>query len=144
MEDRDRLSEYFYPPVKIAIKKILERDHPFFLDAREKNPKGYFKEHATIKLGLPRREGNSYIAKKIIDDFSSSLLVARTAREAEIAIRETGFAGRVFGVSNIERCEKKADILVFDESFWISKTFVEKIYDEIIEKIEAKVVIFLA
>lgn len=133
------LSEAFCFPVKHAVQTILDRTDPWYEEARNRDYKAYSKEFATIRVGLPRRSGNSHLALELLREFPNSALIVPTESHKNAIVRSSpenkDIGKRMFNPSGLfffmrgnRKIDTKIEILIIDTASCsvYSKRFIEE------------------
>jgi hypothetical protein len=118
--------------------KIVEGIRKNFLDVENTNLYkmhknqdlvSFKKEFATVKISLPRRQGNTALAFKCLKDFKCSILVFRVRADCDDPRVKEFDRKRIFTLNMSSLKSAKADVIIVDGASYIEKEKINKIYD---------------
>ena len=117
------------------LRKMKKDEKTEFIQMAKKHRFGYYKEFRSLRIGLPRRNGNTTLAIKLLEKYLGALYITSTIDMVKDFNQRTKdkFKNRAFSIGQYEyprgkRYRAKPLIVIVDNSPWYKESAMSLLY----------------
>jgi hypothetical protein len=110
-------------------KKNRKEDHHLIAEKKRESPAQYYSEFGSLRIGLPRRGGNTTLAFKLLDNYPKSIYVGCTT--ASVKSVERAYKSpvkRFFSITKKGLISFKPEIIITDCIHYASWPDIKRMY----------------